>query len=229
MVSAVRADLTQDLEPALSDALERLGLSASTEQRRRLLTYLSLLQRWSAVHNLSAARGGEDLLRLHLVDCLAIINPLRRHTDGRRLTVLDAGTGGGLPAVVLAIMEPDWAVTAVDAVGKKVAFVRQVAGEIGLPNLHPRQGRLEALAASEVGRFDVITSRAFSSLRQLTDTTRQLIAPGGFWAAMKGKVPEDEMRDLASDCQLFHVERLSVPGLEADRCLIWLKPAPRPG
>src|SRR5512134_2747916 len=138
---SVRADPAHDLEPALSAALGGLGLSAGAGQRQALLTYLSLLHRWNAVHNLSAARDAAALLRLHIVDCLAIIGPLRRHADGRRLAVLDAGTGGGLPAVVMAIMEPDWAVTAVDAVGKKVAFVRQVAGELGLANLHPRQAR----------------------------------------------------------------------------------------
>jgi 16S rRNA (guanine527-N7)-methyltransferase len=225
MAPSVRADPVRDLGPTLSAALADLGLPASADQQLQMLTYVSLLQRWNAVHNLSAARGAVDLLRLHVVDCLAIIGPLRRYASGRRLAVLDAGTGGGLPAVVVAIMEPDWAVTAVDAVSKKVAFVRQAAGEIGLTNLHTRQVRLESLSPNEAGPFDVVTSRAYSSLSRFIEDTRQLIAPDGVWLAMKGKPPDDEIRDLPPNCQLFHVERLTVPGIDADRCLVWLKPA----
>jgi 16S rRNA (guanine527-N7)-methyltransferase len=220
------ADPTRELEPLLSAALSALGLTAEPEMRERVLAYVTLLQRWNGVHNLTSAHDRADLLR-HVVDCLAIVGPLRRHAGGRPLTILDAGTGAGLPAVVVAVMQPKWDVTAVDAVGKKIAFLRQVVGELGLANLHPRQARLETLAPSE-GRFDVVTSRAFSSLRQLVETTWHVIEPTGIWLAMKGKPPEAEIRDLPTDCQLFHVEPLTVPSLNAERCLVWMKPTHGP-
>jgi 16S rRNA (guanine527-N7)-methyltransferase len=215
-----------DLEPRLCAALAALGLAAEPDQRRHVLAFLFLLQRWNSVHNLSATRDLNGLLEQHAVDCLSIIEPLARHAGGRPLKILDAGTGAGLPAVVLAIMRPDWLVTAVDAVGKKVAFVRQVVGELKLQNLHPRHIRLEELTPSD-GRFDVVTSRAFSSLLRLVESTRHLIDPMGVWMAMKGVAPETEIRDLPADCQLFHVEPLTVPGLHAERCLVWIRPVPQ--
>jgi 16S rRNA (guanine527-N7)-methyltransferase len=217
------SDQTNELAPLLSTALARLGLATPPGAHGRLLGYVSLLQRWNAVHNLSAARGPVDLLQQHVVDCLAIVGPLRRHAEGRALAVLDAGTGGGLPAVVLAIMDPEWTVVAVDSVGKKTAFLRQVRGELQLENLLPRHARLEALSPDE-RRFDVVTSRAFSSLAEFVESTRHLIEPHGTWAAMKARLPENEIRSLPRGCQLFHVERLLVPGLDADRCLVWMKP-----
>jgi len=207
------------LRLVLVAAATGLRLAVSEDQERRLLAYVALLHRWNGVHNLSSAHDASTLLQ-HVVDCLAIVNPLRRQFGAREVRMLDAGTGGGLPAIVLSIMLPKWKVAAVDAVGKKVAFVRQVAGELGLGNLRPIHARLEGLD-SPIN--DLIVCRAFSSLRQLVDQTRQLLAPDGMWAAMKGKLPDGEVRELPADCQLFHVEPLEVPGLEADRCLMWLK------
>ena len=225
MAIALTADHSQQLEQPLAAALSALGLAADAEQRARLLNYVSLLQRWNAIHNLSATHDAGELLRHHVIDCLAIVPPLLRHAGGRSLGVLDAGTGAGLPAVLIAILLGAWQVTAVDAVAKKIAFLRQVAGELGLRSLRPQHARLEAMAMTP--GFDVITSRAFSSLRELVNRTRHLISPSGVWVAMKGKVPDGEIGDLPADCQLFHVERLIVPGLDADRCLVWIKPAPK--
>jgi len=213
----------RELEPLLSAALRELALEAELDQQARLLSYVLLMERWNAVHNLSASSDAASLLRRHVIDCLAIIRPLLRYAGRRSLKVLDAGTGAGLPAVVLAIMLPGWTVTAVDSVGKKVAFLRQVAGELGLANLRPLHARLETGRRSE-GSFDVVTSRALSSLRLLVDTTKQMIEPNGVWVAMKGRMPEAEIRNLPADCQLFHVEPLLVPGLEEERCLVWMKP-----
>jgi 16S rRNA (guanine527-N7)-methyltransferase len=217
------SDRARDLDSRLTSALSMLGLVATPEQLQRGLAYASLLERWNAVHNLSATREATELLQQHVIDCLAIVGPLARCAGGRALRVLDAGTGAGLPAVVLSIMRPDWSVTAVDSVGKKIAFLRQAVGELGLTNLHPRQARLERMVPNE-GRFDVVTSRAFSSLRQFVEKTRHLIDPQGIWAAMKGRPSQAELHDLPAGCQLFHVEPLRVPGLEAERCLVWIKP-----
>lgn len=188
----------------------------------RLERFLGLLARWNAAYNLSAVREPAQMRVQHLADCQAVVGPLRRHLgDGRLARILDVGSGGGLPGVVLALADPAWDVTCVDAVGKKAAFVRQVAAELGLPNLHAMHARVEGLPAS--APYDVITARAFASLSELARLTRSLLAPGGVWMSMKGKRPDDEMAALPGDIEVFHVEPLTVPGLDAERCLIWMR------
>ena len=189
----------------------------------RLEQFLGLLARWNAAYNLTAVREPAQMRAQHLADCLAAVDPLRRHLGpGRRARILDVGSGGGLPGVVLAVANAAWDVTCVDAVGKKAAFVRQVAAELGLANLHAAHARVEALSAAVP--YDVITARAFASLSELARLTRCLLAPGGAWMAMKGKRPDDELAALPSEIEVFHVEPLTVPGLDAERCLIWMRP-----
>ncbi len=204
-------------------AANALGVNLSAGQSARLLTYVYLLQRWNAVHNLSASNDADALLN-QVVDCLAAVGPLATRVARDRVRALDAGTGAGLPAVVLAIALPNWTVSAVDAVAKKIAFVRQVSGELGLSNLQPNHSRLEDLSLEP--RCSVITSRAFGSLAQLVRQTHHLLEPDGLWVAMKGNVPGDEMQDLPGNCQLFHVEPLQVPGGTGARCLVWMRPHP---
>jgi len=188
----------------------------------RLERYLGLLTKWNAAYNLTAVRDPEQMRIQHLADCLAVVEPLRRQTDGSQaVRVLDVGSGGGLPGVVLALADPAWDVTCVDAVGKKAAFIRQVAAELALPNLHAVHARIEALP---IQGFDVITARAFASLADFTQQTRRLLARDGVWMAMKGKRPDDEIAALPADTHVFHVEQLTVPGLDAARCLIWMRP-----
>ena len=158
------------------------------------------------------------MLTHHLADCLSVIPPLQRYAETGRL--LDVGSGGGLPGVVIATLLPRWQVTCVDSVGKKNAFVRQVAGTLPLLNLRAEHTRIEQL---KLGPFDVITSRAFASLADFTRLTRPYLASGGVWMAMKGRAPEEELADLQGDVKLFHVEQLVVPGLDAQRCLIWMR------
>ena len=198
-----------------------LGLQASAEQQERLAAYLDLLQRWNATYNLTAVRDRPAMLSQHLADCLAVVKPLLSRLIAGRL--LDVGSGGGLPGVVLAALVPGLDVTCVDTVGKKAAFIRQVAGQLALTNLHAAHARVEALQAPA---FDVITSRAFASLVDFTSLTAHLLAPGGVWMAMKGKRPDDELSALSAAVNVFHVEQLCVPGLDADRCLVWMRPAP---
>jgi len=195
-----------------------LGLSLEAAQRSMLLAYLDLLKRWNGTYNLTAVRDPAAMFTQHLADCLAVLPPLQRHAAGGRL--LDVGSGGGLPGVVIAAVLPGWQVTCVDTVGKKMAFVRQAAGSLALRNLHARHTRVEALAEPA---FDVITSRAFSSLADFVALTRAHLAPGGVWMAMKGKVPDDEIAALPADIDVFHVEQLQVPGLDAQRCLVWMR------
>jgi 16S rRNA (guanine527-N7)-methyltransferase len=197
-------------------------LSASTSLDRRLDAYLGLLAKWNAAYNLTSVRDPAQMRVQHLADCLAAVEPLRRQLVGRPARILDVGSGGGLPGVVLALSEPAWDVTCVDTVGKKAAFLRQVAGELALPNLHAEYARIEALKLTP---FDLITSRAFASLPDFVRLTRLLLGQGGVWMAMKGKRPDDEIAALPADIEVFHVEPLSVPGLDAERCLVWMRPA----
>ena len=205
-----------ELDPVFS----ALGLSPTPAQGQALLRFLDLLQRWNAIYNLTAVRERQAMLTQHLADCLAVVSPLRRRYPHGRL--LDVGSGGGLPGVVLAVMLPGIDVTCVDAVGKKAAFVRQVAGVLQLPNLHAVHTRVESLVAEP---FDVITSRAFASLADFTTMTRGVLAPAGAWMAMKGKAPDAEIAALPSEVTVFHVEPVAVPGLQAERCLVWMRPS----
>jgi 16S rRNA (guanine527-N7)-methyltransferase len=190
----------------------------------KLDAFLALLGRWNAAYNLTAVRDPARMRTLHLNDCLAVVEPLRRQRGaGHPARILDVGSGGGLPGVVLAISEPSWDVTCVDSVGKKAGFVRQVAAELPLTNLHAEHARVESLKAEP---FDVITSRAFASLPDFVQATRHLLAPAGVWMAMKGKRPDDEIAALPGGVEAFRVEPLAVPGLAAERCLVWLRQAP---
>ncbi len=206
----------------LRDIAAQLDLPLSDEAATLLLDYIDLLQRWNSTYNLTAVRDPQRMLIQHIADCLAVIAPLRQQLANeapRRL--LDVGSGGGLPGVVIAILCPTIAVTCVDAVGKKAAFIRQVAASLRLRNLHAEHARVEQLNDAT---FDVITSRAFASLSDFVALTRQHLASSGVWLAMKGRPPADEQATLPPDIDVFHVEQLSIPELNAERCLVWMRP-----
>lgn len=209
-------------EQRLADLSAALPLPISPVQRAALVAYVDLLARWNATYNLTAVRDRDAVWAQHMADCLAVLPALDHHlSEAGAARVLDVGSGGGLPGAVLALMRPALNVTCVDTVGKKAAFVRQVAGALQLPNLHAAHSRVEALRAPA---FDLITSRAFAALADFVRLTRPLLAPGGAWMAMKGKRPDDELATLPDDVLVFHVEPISVPGLDAERCLVWMKP-----
>ncbi|MDR0479078.1 MAG: 16S rRNA (guanine(527)-N(7))-methyltransferase RsmG [Burkholderiaceae bacterium] len=212
------------LENRLQAGLAELGLTLTDDQQRQLLDYLALLAQWNRVYNLTALRDPAQMLTHHLLDSLAVIAPLRRHlhatgTLSQPVRLLDVGSGGGLPGVVMAICQPEIAVTCVDSVAKKAAFIQQAAGALRLPNLTGRHARVETLAEP----FDLITSRAFASLADFTTASRGALAEGGVWLAMKGKRPDVEIAALPLSVEVFHVEQLTVPGLEAERCLVWMR------
>ncbi len=209
------------LRPALRAAISELALDVPEPQVDTLLSYLALLQRWNAHYNLTAVRDPAQMLTQHLADCLAVIAPLRRQVGDPPARLLDVGSGGGLPGVVIAALNPALDVTCVDTVGKKAAFIQQAAGELRLKNLHAAHARVEKLVAIP---FDVITSRAFASLADFVSLTRTQLADGGAWLAMKGKAPTEEIAALPADIDVFHVEQLRVPGLGAERCLVWMRP-----
>ncbi len=202
----------------LNSIFQALGLEALPTQVAALSAYLDLLQRWNGTYNLTAVRERDAMLSQHLADCLAVIAPLRRHLSAGRL--LDVGSGGGLPGVVIAVLQPQMVVTCVDAVSKKVAFVRQVAGALQLPNLHGVHARVENL---ELPAFNVITSRAFATLALFVRLTDRHLAADGVWLAMKGRTPQGEIAALPTSVEVFHVEQLAVPTLDAQRCLVWMR------
>jgi 16S rRNA (guanine527-N7)-methyltransferase len=195
-----------------------LHLDPNPAQLAALSAYLDLLQRWNGTYNLTAVRERSAMRSQHLADCLAVVGPLRNHRAKGRL--LDVGSGGGLPGVVIAALLPQMDVTCVDAVGKKMAFVRQVAGVLHLPNLHAVHTRVENLA---LPAFDVITSRAFATLALFARLTEKHLAAEGVWLAMKGRTPEEEIAALPPAVEMFHVEQLTVPTLDSQRCLVWMR------
>jgi 16S rRNA (guanine527-N7)-methyltransferase len=207
----------------LTTGLQRLGLSLSETQVTQLLDYLALLQKWNKVYNLTAVRDPAEMLTHHLLDSLAAIPPLLRQTAGETIRLLDVGSGGGLPGVVIAIVCPQIDVSCVDTVGKKAAFIQQAAATLRLSNLRGVHARVETLKAEQGGGFDLVCSRAFASLPDFTNWSRSALKPDAVWMAMKGKHPEDELAALPADVGVFHVEQLQVPGLDAERCIIWMR------
>jgi 16S rRNA (guanine527-N7)-methyltransferase len=216
--------------PALQQGLDGLGLSVSQDQQAQLLAYLDLIAKWTKVYNLTAVRDADEMLTHHLLDSLAVIAPLRRElaklpqpvaaTEGLPMfSLLDVGAGAGLPGIVIAITCPDIAVTCVDTVAKKAAFIQQVAATLKLPNLKGLHARVESLTQP----FDVVCSRAFASLIDFTTWSRSALAPHGVWMAMKGKHPHEELSVLPASTSVFHVEQLQVPGLDAERCIVWMR------
>ena len=213
-------------EDDLSAGLRALKLELTDLQIGALLDYRDLIGKWTKVYNLTAVRDPAEMMTHHLLDSLAAVLPLRLHLTkaglGQGSRLLDVGAGAGLPGVVIAICCPDVAVSCVDAVAKKAAFIKQAALALKLPNLMGLHARVENISES----FDVICSRAFASLSDFTNWSAGALAEQGMWMAMKGKNPVDELAALPDLVEVFHVEQLQVPGLDAERCIVWMRQRP---
>ncbi len=210
------------LQPGLLAGLAALNLELTGSQQQQLLDYLDLIQKWTKVYNLTAVRDPAEMLTHHLLDSLAVVAPLRRHVQAAANTkarLLDVGSGAGLPGIVIAICCPEITVHCVDTVGKKAAFIQQVAVSLKLVNLKGIHARVESLTEA----YDVVSSRAFASLLDFTTWSVGALAGQGVWMAMKGKHPVEELAVLPADVRVFHVEQLAVPGLDAERCIVWLR------
>ena len=226
------------LLPALQRGLADLGLMLTDEQQTQLLAYMDLIAKWTKVYNLTAVRDANEMLTHHLLDSLAVIAPLRRELAKlptldldaaaeqgpaklaqTKFSLLDVGAGAGLPGIVIAITCPEVSVTCVDTVAKKAAFIQQVAATLKLPNLKGLHARVESLSQP----YDVVCSRAFASLIDFTSWSKSSLAAHGVWMAMKGKHPDQELAALPETVKVFHVEQLQVPGLDAERCIIWMR------
>lgn len=222
--------MTHPLEPGLRQGLKDLALPLDDGQAKHLLDYLDLIQKWTKVYNLTAVRDPQEMLTHHLLDSLAVIAPLRQQLAAMRagqgdgsttkpVRLLDVGSGAGLPGIVIAICCPDMTVHCVDTVAKKAAFIQQVAVGLKLPNLRGIHARVESLKEP----YDVVSSRAFASLLDFTNWSGAALAEQGVWMAMKGKHPAEEMAALPATVKVFHVEQLQVPGLGAERCIVWMR------
>ena len=222
----------------LRQGLGALGLHLDEHQQSQLLSYVDLMAKWTRVYNLTAVRDPEEMLTHHVLDSLSVVSPLRRQLEvlcadrlskpqgdqdldelRKPIALLDVGSGAGLPGVVIAITCPDIQVTCLDAVAKKVAFIQQVTATLKLSNLTGLHARIETVTMP----FDIISSRAFASLADFVNGSQKAIAAGGVWMAMKGKTPEEELAALLEIVKVFHVEQLQVPGLDAQRCLVWMR------
>jgi 16S rRNA (guanine527-N7)-methyltransferase len=218
--------MTTDARARLAQAAQTLSLDLTDDQLDQLLAYMDWLAKWNKVYNLTSLRDPAEMLSHHLIDSLTAVRPLQLHVqalaapaDAAPLRVLDVGSGGGLPGVVLAICLPQLHVTCVDTVNKKAAFIQQVAVALRLPNLKGLHARVESVD----GDFDVVTSRAFASLVDFTTWSVKALKPGAVWMAMKGKRPVEELAALGAGVEVFHVEPLVVPGLDVERCLVWMR------
>ncbi|MBB2927028.1 16S rRNA (guanine(527)-N(7))-methyltransferase RsmG [Paraburkholderia silvatlantica] len=203
----------------LKEGAVALGVELSERQYEQLLDYVALLAKWNAVYNLTAIRDPRQMLIQHILDSLSIVPHLPVRADA---TVLDVGSGGGLPGIVLAIVRPEWRVTLNDIVQKKSAFQSQAKAELGLANLSVVTGRVESLrpGVEVTKKFDLIVSRAFADLADFVTLARHLVAEGGAIWAMKGVHPEGEIERLPAGTRALNTIRLSVPMLDAERHLI---------
>lgn len=205
-----------ELTRALTEGVRMLPLALSDAQIAQLIDYLALLSKWNAVYNLTAVRDPAQMVTQHLLDSLAVAPAF---ADAKR--VLDVGAGGGLPGMVLAIARPDMRVAMIDTVHKKTAFLTQAKAELGLTNVAIHTMRVEQLQAPE--KFDVITSRAFAELADFVTWSGHLLKEGGRFIAMKGVLPTEEIARLPAGWKVSQVQSLAVPGLNAERHLIFIE------
>lgn len=203
------------LQKKLSQGLAELGIDLDAATQQKLLDYLALLEKWNKVHNLTAVRDPSDMVTLHLLDSLSVLPHIK---SGR---LLDVGSGAGLPGIPLSIVRPDLQVTVMDSSHKKASFMRQAKATLGIPNLEVVCGRVEEFHPEH--KFNMVISRAFSDLAEFMRLTAHLCDEGGVWLAMKGVYPFDELAQIKGPTS--EVVPLRVPGLEAQRHLVFLKAA----
>lgn len=204
------------LSGVLGEGIAAMGLSVSSAQHEKLLDYLGLMFKWNAVYNLTSLRDPMQMVTHHLLDSLAAVPAFARAHN-----VLDVGSGGGLPGIVVAIVRPDMNVSMIDTVHKKTAFLTQVKAELALANVTVYTMRVEQLQVSD--KFDVITSRAFADLSDFVNWSSHLLADGGRYIALKGVAPKDEQERLPPEWKVSAVEPLQVPRLGAERHLVHIE------
>ncbi len=198
----------------LIQALQEMKLNVSETEQAKLLEYLTMLIKWNSTYNLTAIRTEEKMLSYHILDSLSSVPFLPQQGS-----LLDVGSGGGMPGIVCAIMRPEQSVTLLDANHKKTTFLRQAVIELKLDNVTVETCRVEQMTGK---KYDMITSRAFSSLRDFVLLSEALLADNGMWLAMKGVYPFEEIEDLPDNVMVKEVQPLEVPYIEGARHLVWL-------
>ena len=212
-------------EGLLDLGIQELGLNLSDINIADLELFLQEMGRWNQVHNLTAIEGQQDSVRLHLIDSIAVLPIMRQFLNEASPKIADLGSGGGLPAIPIAIVQPEWRLTLIEAVRKKTAFLQHVRGKLKLKNVEVLSERVEDVAVQQPAQFDAVISRAFTSLARFLDLSLPLLKPSGLVFAMKGKRADEEMQEVSmDDWQLLADEPLHIPNLSVERRLLVLRP-----
>ena len=212
-------------EGLLALGIEDLGLKLSATNIADLELFLQEMGRWNQVHNLTAIEGEKDSVRLHLIDSIAVLPVLRQFLLGPSPKIADLGSGGGLPAIPIAIIQPEWQLSLIEAIRKKTAFLQHVRGKLKLKNIEVLCERVEDAAVQQPGQFDAVISRAFTNLARFLDLSLPFLKPDGLVFAMKAKRADDEMKDVSmEEWRLVADEPLHIPNLAVERRLLVLAP-----
>ena len=205
--------------------IEELGLDLSENQVADLELFLEEMGRWNKVHNLTAIENEQDSVRLHLIDSIAVLPVLRQFLTMPSPKIADLGSGGGLPAIPIAILQPQWRLTLIEAVRKKTAFLQHVRGKLKLKNVEVLSDRVENVALQQSNQFDAVISRAFTNLARFLDLSLPLLKPDGLVFAMKSKRADEEMAEVSKEnWRLLADEALFIPNTEVERRLLVLTP-----
>jgi 16S rRNA (guanine527-N7)-methyltransferase len=209
----------------LTLGIEDLGLELSLGNIADLELFLQEMGRWNQVHNLTAIEGEKDSIYLHLIDSIAVLPVLRRFLKGASPKIADLGSGGGLPAIPIAIVQPEWHLSLIEAIRKKTAFLQHVRGKLKLKNIEVLCERVEDAAVQQPAQFDAVISRAFTNLARFLELSLPFLKPDGLVFAMKAKRADDEMKDVSVDqWRLVADEPLHIPNLAVERRLLVLAP-----
>jgi len=210
---------------ALALGVAELGLTLSQQQVADLNAFLQELERWNRVHNLTSVEGEQASIDLHLIDSIAILPIMREFLPSTQVQIADLGSGGGLPAIPIAIAQPDWRISLIEAVRKKTAFLQNVKGKLGLSNASIYSNRVEQVATQEPGKYDAVISRAFTSLDRFLDLAEPFLKPGGLVFAMKAKRADEELLAVSTERWRLLADRfVDIPNSTADRRLLVFTP-----
>jgi 16S rRNA (guanine527-N7)-methyltransferase len=221
MTGAIASLTTPGIDVATG--LRSLGLSLSDAVCAKLDAYVVLLAKWNRTYNLTAIREPARMMTHHVLDALSVLPHLPQRAE---LRLLDVGAGGGVPGIPLAIARPGWQVVLVDSNGKKSTFLTQAVIELGLLNVRAVATRVEDL--HDEPQFDVVIARAFSDLSTFAQSSACHLTPAGALYAMKGAYPAEELAALPPSIEVVAAPKLRVPGLDAERHLIVMRPGAMP-
>ena len=205
-----------DLKEQLKNGLSTMNIDLTTTQQLLLLEYVSLLKKWNSTYNLTALRDENQMISHHILDSLTLL-PYVQNVH----SMMDVGSGGGMPGIPTAICRPDLFITLLDSNTKKTTFLQQAVIELGLKNVTVASGRVETMYDKKV---DVVTSRAFAELHDFVALTKHLLNEHGYWAAMKGVYPYEELENLPKNIEVYQIDKLFVPTLDAERHMVLMRP-----